>query len=529
MNYKQEKRTNASRCTSSGEAALGNATELRTPPLLEVVDSETGEIVFAGKMSEKEAISHARFLRFKLQNQARKILYRFNGEKASVNAKGYEVHHRTCTCTRFLVSSDVSVLKSATSKRHFYGGLMSCANARTCPVCAAKINEHKANEMRQAANMADQKGVVFSLMTFTAPHTASDSLEDLIKGVNAALSGFFRGAPAKRFKDKYGIVGYVRSFEVRYGVNGWHPHFHLLMVSKKELPLTLRNDKLKPLPVEQQTEEWRWVLSRWQSMCVKHGLNMPNEYGLDIQNGGHAGQYITKFGSDGEILQTQSGKKLTWDVADEVSKGHVKMGRKGSFSPWDLLAQSMDSESEKQRALFSALFLDYARNMKGVTLLKWSRGLRDFFDLRAEKTDEDIIADDVDSGLLAAKVSGKLWRLVLSKDQQSMLLDIIDNAGIDGLALYLYGLTDSDLDFDTFKKSLTDCANFGDTVPELTNSVNKNHFNGLDIADGKMTFGLSFNPVSPDPDLLADIQYDFRERPLVMPPQSLELDNFIVF
>lgn len=518
-NYKQEIDYKAS-LHDRAEGPLGNATELRTPPPLEFVDSDTGEIVFSGKMPEKDSIVRARSLRFKLQNQARKILYGFDGDNVRVNDKGYEVHHRTCSCTRHLSSASVGVFKSVKTQRHFYKGLLTCANARTCPVCAAKINEHKANEMRQAANLASSKGVVFSLMTFTAPHTASDSLDDLIKSVNASLSGFFRGAPAKRFKEKYGIVGYVRSFEVRYGVNGWHPHFHLLMVSKKELPITKRNDHYKPLPIEQQSLEWQWVLSRWQSMCVKHGLNMPNEYGLDIQNGGYAGQYITKFGSDGEILQTQTGKNLTWDVADEVSKGHFKMGRKGSLSPWDLLSGSIDSDSKKQQGFFRQLFLDYARAMKGVTLLKWSRGLRDFFGLKKEKTDEEIIEDDIENAISAAQIPSKIWRVFLrnKKEQRDLLLTIIDNGGFDSLARYLFDFDTSGLSFDDFKNTLVS-GGVAESIPQLTEFGNKNYFNTVDISDGSLTFGLSFSV--PHVDLLLNelIDYDFRHKPAVLPPQ----------
>ncbi len=509
-NYKQQKAHFASDEADSGAAALGNATELRTPPLQQIVDSETGEVVYLGKLTKKESISQARFLRFKLQNQARKILYGFNGEKPQVNSKGYEVHHRTCTCTRFLVSDGATLLKANKATSHHFGGLMNCANSRTCPICAAKINEHKANEMRQAANLADEKGVKFSLLTFTAPHTASDSLDDLIKGVSGALSGFFRGAPAKRFKEKYGIIGYIRSFEIRYGSNGWHPHFHLLIVSRDQLPLTKRSPKTsKPFSVEKQSLEWQWVLSRWQSMCIKHGLNMPNEYGLDIQNGGHAGQYITKFGSDGEILATQSGKSLTWDMADEVTKGHVKMGRKGSLSPWDLLSGSIDSDSDKQKGFYRSLFLDYARAVKGVTILKWSRGLRDFFGLKKEETDEEIIENQDEKSVFSAKIPSKLWRLVLNNEQQALVIDLIDNGGVDALATFLYDLDYSDLDFDSFKECIKTGDFISESVIQLTNSNNKNHFNAVDIADGQMTFGLSFLPNHVDLDLDYQISSDF--------------------
>ncbi|WP_199868300.1 protein rep, partial [Vibrio anguillarum] len=437
--------------------ALGIYAKLRTPPL-QVVDFSTGEIAVQGKLSERESVIEARRLRYKLQDASRRILYSFHGDNVPLDTKGREKHHRTCNCNRSIVSPTVQIVKSSKHNKAFFSGVATCANARVCPVCAAPINERKANEMRTAANQRDALGVHFSLLTFTAPHNSGDKIEDLIPKISSALQSFWRGNPAKKFKDRYGIIGNIRSFEVRYGSNGWHPHFHIIVVSRSQLPVTFRDSNRKPLPLDSQSDDWQWVLSRWQNMCVNSGLDCPNEYGLDIQGGNEAGEYITKFGGDGEILQTKSGKSVTWDMMDEVTKGNVKSGRNGSLSPWDLLALSVDAPTLDERNKAKSLFLFYSRAMKGVTQIKWSRGLRDFFGLGAELTDEEILAKEEDTADLLCHITPIEWRYVIGNGLRPVLVEIAENGGSEAVARFLFSVTAKG-DFDVYYRHFLNRSN----------------------------------------------------------------------
>jgi hypothetical protein len=279
--------------------------------------------------------------------------------------------------------------------------------------------------MRTAFNIARAEKLNVSLLTFTAPHNSGDKLSDLKKGISKALELFWTGATARRFKDKYSIIGNIRSFEVRHGSNGWHPHFHIIIFSDFKLPLTSRNDNGKLR--EKQSCDWLSILARWQSCCIRAGLNSPNKYGMDIQNGAHAGEYICKFGSDDEILQTASGKKVTWDMADEMTKGNTKTGRKGSSSPWDLLAQYVDGETEEIKKQNKFLFLSYARAMQGVNLIRWSRGLRSYFDLGAQSTDEEILKQEEDKADLLCHIQPHEWEYIIKNKLRSLVLQFAES------------------------------------------------------------------------------------------------------
>ena len=313
---------------------------------------------------------------------------------------------------------------------------MNCAKSRTCPICSAKISERKANEMRIAFNFARAEKLNISMLTLTAPHNSGDKIEDLTVKISDALKRFWRGSPARKFKELFGVIGNIRSFEVRYGSNGWHPHFHIIIFSKRPLPLTSRSKSGKLSQV--QSDLWDNILTRWKRACLSSGLSCPNEYGMDIQNGAFAGEYISKFGSDDEFLTTSTGKKVTWDMADEMTKGNTKTGRKGSKSPWDLLSDSIEAETKEERSENKILFLFYARAMQGVNLIRWSKGLRKHFDLDADISDEEILKQEEDKADFLCHITPAEWEYVIKNKKRHVLLELAENGGSEAVARLFY-------------------------------------------------------------------------------------------
>lgn len=503
--------------------SLGIATELPTPPLKMTgfhADFETGELIRKGKSPDKEIIEDLRSYRFALQEEASLLLYNYYEGGAPTYKKKvdgieriYEKHHRTCTCNRFLTGNTAQVLYSREHKKASIGGTMCCANSRTCLVCGQKINIRKANEMRQGFNEAIAQGLHVSMLTFTAPHNAGDSLVELIgsnleghcktivdsdglrkaisdvsnvalgelddktntvldeilpkkkakakkkrvkkTGILGALSDFWTGNSCTKFKKKYGILGNIRSFEVRYGVHGWHPHFHIIIFSEKPLPLTKRIKNTSYMqPEAKQDKAWLSILNRWRNLCVKNGLSEPSKYGMDIQQGGKADGYITKFGSDNELLETRDKKKITWDMADEMTKGNMKTGKKGSLTPWDFL----DIIKENEDLVISSgsgkngdvilkritvndakdKFLEYARAMYRVNLIKWSKYLRRDLGMNEEKSDQEILEEEEASCDILCHLTPSEWRFIYFNRDKALLYQLAENGGRKAVALYIY-------------------------------------------------------------------------------------------
>lgn len=426
-----------------------------TNPLFELVDHNTGEISNLGAVSRSVKINEARRIRLRLQSASRNTLYGFHTE-TQFKLNGSAKHHRTCYCNYVPTSKSVNILKSIEHGKAHFSGVATCANSRTCPVCSGVINERKSNEMRIAFNQAKAMKLHVSMFTFTAPHSYTDNPKDLVPKILAALSEFWRGKSITNWKKRTGYIGNIRSFEIRFGRNGCHPHFHIIVFSSEKMPYTRRVGR-KVLDMDLQSDGWQWIAKRWIAACSKVGLKRPNEYGVDIQNGQMAGEYITKFGSDDEILTTKKGKALTWDMADEMTKGNTKRGRNGSLSPWDLLEMTITGTTADIRKKAKLDFLDYARAMQGVTLVKWSRGLRDFFQLEKELSDSEILSAQDDNAQFLADLTIEEWKYIIKNDLRAVVLELAENGGVNAVANFCLGIKGctNDKQAKKFKKDFT--------------------------------------------------------------------------
>ncbi len=415
------------------------------------IDYSTGEIATLGlnQVQVDSALNQiSRQKKYDNRDIGRNTLYSFG---YTINEKGYKVFHKTCGCGQLKLSGQPQITYSQKTSRAYTAGFMSCGNAKTCLVCSSKIAERKAQEMRQGFNEAQLQDLHISLLTFTAPHDSDDKLIDLKTAMSQALQCFWRGRSMDLFREKNGIIGNIRSFEIRYGSNGWHPHFHILVFSKKPLPnsKTQGNQQLnksitgsKCVPGNAPGEDEKtlnWLLNRWQNSCLKAGLKKPNHYGMDLRDGSQAGEYITKFGSGDDLLTTKKGEPITWDCADEMTKHYVKRGK--SRSPFQILDDVKNGKTKSIRRQSKRLFLDYVRETKGLTLLKWSRGLRSLLGLGQQQTDEQIAAEDESQDQKLLSMLSPLESGWLSKYcQMPYLLSNIEafKGKIDGLANFLY-------------------------------------------------------------------------------------------
>ncbi|HAB0062371.1 TPA_asm: rolling circle replication protein, Rep63 protein, partial [Listeria monocytogenes] len=95
------------------------------------------------------------------------------------------------------------------------------------------------------------------------------------------------------------------------------------------------------------------------------------EHGLDLRDGTYAEQYVSK-----------------WGLEHELTKGHVKQGRNGGFTPFDLLQYSM-LEATMNGRTSASLWQEFAISTKGARQLVWSRGLKKLLKIE-EKTDEEL-------------------------------------------------------------------------------------------------------------------------------------------
>lgn len=295
---------------------------------------------------------------------------------------------RVCNCLKRRIDREKkrTVMFNESREKAHWGNLQRCGSIWSCPVCAKQITEKRRSELNILLDYwSKQDFSDVKLMTLTFSHSQSEPLKVLLKKLQRAINRFFGHRKFKLLTSICKVEYKVRSLEVTYGSNGWHPHFHVLLLSKDvdNLAFSYRDDLAK----------------LWIDCCVMSGLSSPSmQHGLDIRDGSYAQEYIAK-----------------WGIDYEMTKGHVKRGRKSSQTPFDLLQSSIDDEKYFDR-FPSKLFQEFAIAMKGARQLVWSRGLKKLVGLQ-DTTDQDIV-DDTDNESITLLQVEKIVFDILKKYQK---------------------------------------------------------------------------------------------------------------
>ena len=329
----------------------------------------------------------ARVQRFALQSVARQLL----------------PESRTAKCLRFRAfNQEVSVWKAVEHGTAHYSGLQTCASVWACPVCAAKIAERRRAEVLAAMTTHQAQGGNVHLLTLTAPHQRGDVLVSLLEQQAKALKKFSTHRETQAVYAEMGYIGQIRALEVTHGRkatrnNGWHPHYHVLMFTGAGVDLAKFD--------QAQRRDWEVRLYLvWAQSCQAAGLGTPSmAHGLKLDNGDKASQYMTKWGLEHELVY-----------------GHIKKGRDGGESPFDLLRSVLADKGDAQAA---ALFREYAEAFKGKRQLFWSHGLK--ARLAVEELSDQEVSERVEEGAsLLGQLTPEQWRDVLAVDARVLVLQI---------------------------------------------------------------------------------------------------------
>lgn len=342
------------------------------------LDWETGEL----KYSDEQR----RLGRWEMQAAARKLLD----------------SPRLRACYRQPLEEHVRVYRRRESASTYYRGLRVCGKVWECPVCSAKVSERKRLELLRAIDLHTATGGAVMLLTLTVPHAREDSPFWLLGRLLEAYRKFGQGKRAWTAQVP-GYVGSVRALEVTHGdMNGWHPHLHVL-VFLAETPGNVKDLEAK-------------LLDHWRTVTLRNGLGEVNGNGLRLEDGLKAGKYATK-----------------WGPADEMTRAHMKMGRKKGRTPWAMLADYVQGD---KRA--GALFVEFTQAFRKRSQLQWSRGLRDRLGLVVEKTDEELAEEiALQEDELRAKFTVPDWKLICRHELRGLVLELLRDSTREAVDLLL--------------------------------------------------------------------------------------------
>lgn len=345
------------------------------------------EFVATGLNSEFQAGVRYSALRerYRLQRTARRLL----------------PWHRVAHCLRS-VQAGGSYVGLGFNTRHHRGvfkHLQLCASPWSCPLCAAIITERRRVQLQRLCGNARTAGLRVVMVTLTFSHSRGDNLRTIVESFLGALRKLAQHRKWRELRKLYGVVGWVKALEVTHGRNGWHPHSHMLLFLPAEADAEAFGEALRAL--------WSEALGKVGLSCNEHGFR------LDDTNEAVA-QYVAKYGHE-----------RTWDEAAELTKSHVKRGRGGNRSPFDLLRDAADGDTEA-----GSLFAEYSSVFKGRHQLQMTPGLAELLLGEAVKEDDELVTEGDGDVILLALLHGSGWRKVLAQDARAELQMAMDSGDV---------------------------------------------------------------------------------------------------
>ena len=275
-------------------------------------------------------------------------------------------------------------------------GVHRCGSIWCCPLCSPVVRQGRARDIDQAAGVVIAEGGSGLFLTATGPHRKGDPLGPLFDLACRFLDLTMRGAKGAELKKRLGYVGSIRSVEVTYTENGWHPHVHVLMLFDRVL---------SPAEV---AELRSFAFGRWQGALMRRGFRKLHPvHGLDVRpvyDSTGLAEYVAKV-EDG------------WGVGLELARGDVK---NRSESPMGLLARWAIDGDEVARELWK----EYERVTFGRRCIQWTPGLRArLLPEVEEQSDEELAAaEGADEVLLQVQFLGEEWNLFCRQGEVALVL-----------------------------------------------------------------------------------------------------------
>lgn len=311
-----------------------------------------------------------------------------------------------------------------------WSNVQRCGSLWLCPVCAKQISEKRREELKQGIESFKSGGGFVFMMTLTFSHSPNQPLKSLIEGQKKAYKIFCETTKVQAIFDVMGVGSKkINAKEITFGSNGWHPHQHILLLSTRPITDSYKEKMdISDINFDEKTKLNQFVKyheelsSLWIKACVRAGLQSPSmEYGLDIRDGKYADRYVSK-----------------WGLENELTKGHIKKGREGGLTPFDLLQLSFNDVQVHGKSSLR-LYQEYGVSTKGLRQLVWARGLKKLLGID-EKTDEELAQETENMGILLEEVPDLIFSLLCKYQKRHEYLTALENDYTNGC----YGLLSSE-------------------------------------------------------------------------------------
>jgi hypothetical protein len=297
-----------------------------------------------------------------------------------------------------------------------YAGLQHCGSVWSCPVCSAQIRTERALEIGAVLGQAVSEGHSLGFVTFTMRHKRGQSLRLLWGGAGRAWKRALQGKRWVKVQLDYGVVGWVRVWEVTDGRNGWHVHVHFVLV----LPKGATSTDLDAVAGD--------LYGRWSKGLQAAGLEAPRLVGQEWHlaagddAAGSLADYLFKLAEQAAPAPERA-KALGLELAHTLP-GRTAEGLR-TRPVWSILDEAATTGDLSR-------WHEWEKGSKGRRQVAWSKGLRERFapDL-ADVDDEDIVERELGSAsddVLRIRLDG--WkRLCSTPSVLPLLLEVMELHG----------------------------------------------------------------------------------------------------
>jgi hypothetical protein len=298
----------------------------------------------------------------------------------------------------------------------YMANIESCARIWSCPVCAAKIRARRADEITEGIVRHFAAGGGGQFATLTVQHQREDPLRVTFDVLRDVWQFVRRDRSVRSWQKRCGFVGGINALEVMYGLNGWHPHRHMPLLTREHAGL----DDLRG---------WFYAV---EGAYVRHMRSIGWPVGVQ----GIRFDFRPISASTAANLGSYVAKVDDRAVANETARMDLKSGRRGSMTPLQLLAEFGSTGN----AFYLDRFHEYERGTVGRSAIRWDRGLRALLipDLQ-EATDDEIAAEDR-GGDEAAVLLPRTWHRVRRiPGARAAVLEALEAGGFAALIDLLIG------------------------------------------------------------------------------------------
>lgn len=321
-------------------------------------------------------------------------------------------------------------------RRGSFSGVSTCSSVWACPVCSARIQAGRRQELAALMDYATEQGYTIVFVTNTLRHSAGQRLDDLWGALSSCHAELGRSGTVRRIRKKLGFAGYVRAVEVTHGKNGWHPHIHSVYLLK-EAPTKLQLKELKDAEfsvwssatqraysTRTRREKNTGVVLRFRKR-VKLGLPLAERYDMRIADGSTSmADYLAKAEYDSGL-----NRESLVSVQHEMQGSATKKAKHGSLTPFQILQHF----TETGEADYLDLWREYEEASRGRRALTWSQGLKEAAGI-AEVADADIpegleMLEEPQVVFTIANWSRDIGRR--EPGLQQTLLDILEDTSVD--------------------------------------------------------------------------------------------------